>query len=63
MYSKYTTNCQHFSQLTHHETKALHPCATAYRADEDTTALILALTGIGLMVVTIVSMLITFRVL
>ena len=64
MYSKITLNSRHFSRFRPHETKSLHPNVTAYRAhDEDTTALFLALTGVVLMVVTVVSTLVAFRVL
>jgi hypothetical protein len=62
MYSKLPTNHKHFAPFTVHETKALHPCAKVYRIDEDTTALALAMTGLALMVVTVVSMLVAFKI-
>jgi len=64
MYSKMTPNRQHLTAFRHHETKAFHAHAVPYRShDEDTTALFLALTGVALMVVTVVSTLVAFRVL
>ena len=64
MCSKLATNRQHFTMVTPHETKALHPYAMYYSSyDDGTTALILSLTGVALMVVTTVSMLVAFRVL
>lgn len=47
-----------------HETLVIHPNAMPYGShDEDTMALVLALTGLALMAVATVSMLIAFAVL
>jgi len=50
--------------VTPHETKVVHPRAIPYGSyDEDTMALVLALTGLVLMAVATISMLIAFSVL
>lgn len=55
---------RHFTMVTPHDTKVVHPHAIPYGSyDEDTMALILAFTGLALMGVATVSMLIAFSVL
>lgn len=57
-------NYRHFTMVTPHNTKVVHPHAIPYGSyDEDTLALFLALTGLALMAVATVSMLIAFSVL
>ena len=57
-------NYRHFTMVTPHQTKVVHPHAIPYGSyDEDTTALVLALTGLTLMAIATVSMLIAFSVL
>ena len=57
-------NYRHFTMITPHQTKVVHPHAIPYGSyDEDTMALILAVTGLTLMAVATVSMLIAFSVL
>jgi hypothetical protein len=58
------TDYRHFTMVTPHDTKVVHARAIPYGSyDEDTTALVLALTGLALMAATTVSMLIAFSVL
>jgi hypothetical protein len=57
-------NYRHFTMITPHDTKVVHPHAIPYGSyDEDTMALVLAITGLTLMAVATVSMLIAFSVL
>jgi hypothetical protein len=64
MEPRFATNCRHFTRITPHETKVVHARAIPYGSyDEDTAALTLALIGLALMVVTILSMLVAFSVL
>ena len=57
-------NYRHFTMVTPHDTNVVHPHAVPYGSyDEDTMALILAVTGLTLMAVATVSMLIAFSVL
>jgi hypothetical protein len=64
MEPRLAANCRHFTMITPHETKLVHPHAIPYRSyDEDSLALFLALIGLALMAVATVSMLIAFSVL
>ena len=55
---------RHFTMVKPHDTKVAHARALHYGSyDEDTAALVLAMTGLALMAVTTVSMLIAFSVL
>ena len=55
---------RHFTIVTLHDTKVVHARAIPYGSfDEDTMALVLALTGLALMAAATVSMLIAFSVL
>ena len=64
MYTKFPINYRHFTRVMPHETKIVHPRAIPYGSyDEDTAALALAMIGLALMVVTVVSMLVAFSVL
>ena len=64
MEPRLATNYRHFTMVTPHETRVVHPHAIPYGSyDEDTMALVLALTGLALMAVATVSMLIAFSVL
>jgi hypothetical protein len=56
-------NYRHFTMITPHDTKVVHPHAIPYGSyDDDTMAVILAFTGLVLMAVATVSMLIAFSV-
>ena len=58
------TNYRHFTRVTPHDTKIVHARAIHYGSyDEDTAALTLAMIGLGLMVVAILSMLVAFSIL
>jgi hypothetical protein len=64
MEPKLALNYRHFTRITPHDTKIVHPRAIPYGSyDEDTMALILALTGLAVMIATTLSMLIAFSVL
>jgi hypothetical protein len=64
MEPRLAANYRHFTMVTPHETKVVHPRAIPYGSyDEDTMALVLALTGLALMAVATISMLIAFSVL
>jgi hypothetical protein len=64
MEPRLAANYRHFTMVTPHETKVVHPRAIPYGSyDEDTMALVLALTGLVLMAVATISMLIAFSVL
>lgn len=64
MEPRLAANYRHFTMVTTHETRVVHPHAMPYGSyDEDTMALVLALTGLALMAVATVSILIAFSVL
>jgi hypothetical protein len=64
MEPKFALNYRHFTRITPHDTKIVHPRAIPYGSyDEDTMALILALSGLAVMIATTLSMLIAFSVL
>jgi hypothetical protein len=64
MEPKLALNYRHFTRITPHDTKIVHPRAIPYGSyDEDTMALILALSGLAVMIATTLSMLIAFSVL
>jgi hypothetical protein len=64
MDSKLATKYRHFTQAIEHDTKIVRSRAISYGSyDEDTTALILALTGLGLLAISTLSMLFAFSVL
>jgi hypothetical protein len=64
MEPKLATNYRHFTRVTPHDTKAVHPRAIPYGSfDEDTVALILAMTTLALMAVATVTLLVAFKVL
>jgi hypothetical protein len=64
MDSKLATKYRHFTTAIEHDTRVVHPRATTYGSyDEDTTALILALTGLGLLAISTLSVLFAFSVL
>jgi hypothetical protein len=64
MEPKLALNYRHFTRITPHDTKIVPPRAIPYGSyDEDTMALILALTGLAVMIATTLSMLIAFSVL
>lgn len=64
MEPKLAANYRHFTMVTPHQTKVVHPHAIPYGSyDEDTMALLLAFAGLALMAVATVSMLIAFSVL
>lgn len=64
MDAKLAPNHWHFTWATPHDTKVVHLRAISYGSyDEDTTALTLALTGLGLLAVTTLAMLFAFSVL
>jgi hypothetical protein len=64
MLPKSATNYRYFTRVAPHETKVVHPRAIPYGSyDEDTAALTLAMIGLGLMVVAILSMLVAFSIL
>jgi hypothetical protein len=64
MEPKLATNYRYFTRVAPHETKAVHPRAIPYGSyDEDTAALTLAMIGLALMVVAILTMLVGFSVL
>jgi hypothetical protein len=64
MEPRLAANYRHFTMITPHETKVVHPRAIPYGSyDEDTMALILAFSGLALTAVATVSMLIAFSVL
>jgi hypothetical protein len=63
MYTKFPTHYRHFTSVMPHDTKAVRPRAIPYGSyNEDTAALALAMTGLALMVVTVVAMLVAFSV-
>ena len=63
MYTKTPINYRHFTKVMPHDTKAVRPRAIPYGSyKEDTAALALAMTGLALMVVTVVAMLVAFSV-
>jgi hypothetical protein len=60
---RFPANCQHFTKIVPHETKASRARAIPYRAyDDDATSLILAMIGVALIVATVGSMLVAFKV-
>jgi hypothetical protein len=64
MEPRFSADYRHFTMVTPHNTKVVHARAIPYGSyDEDTMALILAMTGLALMAVATVSMLIAFSVL
>ncbi|MGC2301833.1 hypothetical protein [Candidatus Binatus sp.] len=64
MEPRLAANYRHFTMVSPHETRVVHPHAMPYGSyDEDTMALVLALTGLALMAVATVSILIAFSVL
>jgi hypothetical protein len=64
MEPRLAANYRHFTRVTPHETKVVHPHAIPYGSyDEDTVALALALISLALMVVTTFSMLVAFSIL
>ena len=64
MEPKFAAQYRHFTMITPHETKIVRPRAIPYGSyDEDTAALVLALTGLALMAAATLSMLIVFSVL
>ena len=64
MEPKLATNYRHFTRVTPHDTKTVHPRAIPYGSfDEDTVALILAMTTLALMAVATVTLLVAFKVL
>jgi hypothetical protein len=64
MEPRLAANYRHFTMITPHDTKVVHPHVIPYGSyDEDTMALVLAITGLTLMAVATVSMLIAFSVL
>ena len=64
MEPRLAANYRHFTMITPHDTKVVHSRAIPYGSyDEDTMALVLAITGLTLMAVATVSMLIAFSVL
>ncbi|MFZ2061633.1 MAG: hypothetical protein WAU82_11525 [Candidatus Binatus sp.] len=64
MEPRFAADYRHFTMVMPHETLVIHPNAMPYGShDEDTMALVLALTGLALMAVATVSMLIAFAVL
>jgi hypothetical protein len=64
MDSKLPMNYRHFTKAIEHDTKVVHLRAITYGSyDEDTTALILALTGLGLLAIATLTMLFSFSVL
>jgi hypothetical protein len=64
MEPKLARNYRHFTRVTPHETKAVHPQAIPYGSyDEDTAALTLALIGLALIAATTLSMLFIFGIL
>jgi hypothetical protein len=64
MEPRLAANYRHFTMVAPHETLMVHPHAIPYGSyDEDTLALVLALTGLALMAVATFSMLIAFAVL
>jgi len=63
MEPRFAGNYRHFTMITPHDTKVVHPHAIPYGSyDDDTMAIILAFTGLALMAVATVSMLIAFSV-
>jgi hypothetical protein len=57
-------NYRHFTRVTPHDTKVVRSRAIHYGSyDEDTASLILALTGLALMVAAALAMLVAFSVL
>lgn len=61
---KLAANYRHFTRVTPHETKVVHARAIPYGSyDEDTVALALALIGVALMTVAVISMLVAFSIL
>lgn len=53
----------HFTKITPHDTKVVHARAIPYGSyDEATASLVLAMIGLTLMVATVISMLIAFKV-
>ena len=63
MYTKTPTNYRHFTRVMPHDTKIVNPRAVPYGSyNEDTAALALAMTGLALMVVTVVAMLVAFSI-
>jgi len=64
MEPKFAAQYRHFTMITPHETKIVRPRAISYGSyEEDTAALVLALTGLALMAAATLSMLIVFSVL
>ena len=64
MSTKLAANYRHFTKVTPHDTKMVRARAIHYGSyDEDTAALTLAMIGLALMVVTVLSMLVSFSVL
>ena len=61
---KLAANYRHFTKVTPHDTKIVRARAIPYGSyDEDTTALTLAMIGLALMVVTVLTMLVSFSIL
>jgi len=64
MNSKLAMNYRHFTKAIEHDTRIVHPRSSTYGSyDEDTTALILALTGLGLLAIATLSVLFAYAVL
>jgi hypothetical protein len=64
MSTKLATNYRHFTRVTPHDTKIVRARAIHYGSyDEDTAAFTLAMIGLALMVVTVLTMLVSFSVL
>lgn len=64
MNPKLATEYRHFTKAIEHDTKVVHSRTSSYGSyDEDTTALILALTGLGLLAISTLSVLFAFAVL